>query len=42
MSGGSLIAGVAFVFDANAIGFVFGILTCICAALTIYHARFQP
>jgi hypothetical protein len=42
MSAASLIAGIAFVFDAGAIGFVFTILTCICFALTIYHARFQP
>ena len=42
MSAASLIAGIAFIFDANVIAFVFGILTCICFALTIYHARFQP
>jgi hypothetical protein len=42
MSAACLIAGIAFIFDANLIGFVFGILTCICFALTIYHARFQP
>jgi hypothetical protein len=42
MSTASLIAGFAFIFDANVIAFVFGILTCICFALTIYHARFQP
>jgi hypothetical protein len=41
MSGGSLIAGIAFIFDANVIAFVFGILTCICFALTIHHARFN-
>jgi hypothetical protein len=42
MSAASLIAGFAFIFDANLIAIVFGILTCICTALTIYHARFQP
>jgi hypothetical protein len=42
MSAASLIAGFAFIFDANVIAFVFGILTCICAVLTIHHARFQP
>ena len=41
MSVASLITGFAFIFDANVIAFVFGILTCICFALTIY-ARFQP
>ena len=42
MSAACLIAGIAFAFDAGVIAFVFGILTCICTALTIYHARFQP
>jgi hypothetical protein len=42
MSAANLIAGIAFILDANVIAFVFGILTCICFALTIYHARFQP
>jgi hypothetical protein len=42
MSAANLIAGFAFIFDANVIAFVFGILTCICFALTIHHARFQP
>jgi hypothetical protein len=42
MSAASLLAGFAFIFDANAIAFVFSILTCICFALTIHHARFQP
>jgi len=42
MSAASMIAGFAFIFDANLIAIVFGILTCICTALTIYHARFQP
>jgi hypothetical protein len=42
MSAASLIAGFAFIFDANVIAFVFGILTCICFALTILHTRFQP
>lgn len=39
MSAASLITGIAFIFDANVIAFVFGILTCICTALTIHHAR---
>jgi hypothetical protein len=42
MSAASLIAGTAFILDANVITFVFGILTCICVALTIHHARLQP
>jgi hypothetical protein len=42
MSAACLIAGIAFAFDAGVIAIVFGILTCICTALTIYHARFQP
>jgi hypothetical protein len=42
MSAANFIAGVAFIFNAGAIGFVFIALTCICFALTIYHARFQP
>jgi hypothetical protein len=42
MSAASLIVGFAFIFDANVIAFVFGILTCICFALTILHTRFQP
>jgi len=42
MSAASLIAGIAFILDANVIAFVFGILTCICAVLAIHHARFQP
>ncbi len=42
MSAASLIAGIAFILDANVIAFVFGILTCICFALIVHHARFQP
>jgi hypothetical protein len=42
MSAASLIIGFAFIFDANLIAFVFGILTCICFALTILHERLQP
>jgi len=42
MSAANLIAGTAFVFDADAIGFVFSVLASICAVLTIHHARFQP
>ena len=41
-SAANFIAGVAFIFNAGAIGFVFIALTCICFALTIHHARFQP
>jgi hypothetical protein len=42
MSAASSITGIALILDANLIALVFGILTCICFALTIHHARFQP
>jgi hypothetical protein len=42
MSAASLIAGIAFIFDASAIGFVFSVLAGICLALTILHGRLQP
>ncbi len=42
MSAASLIAGFAFIFDANLIAIVFFILTGICLVLTILHEMLQP
>jgi hypothetical protein len=42
MSASSMIAGFAFIFDANLIAIVFFILAGICLVLTILHERLQP
>jgi hypothetical protein len=42
MSAATLAAGIALLFDSEAIAIVFFVLAGICLVLTILHERLQP